>query len=170
MPSTIINDSSGVVVQTGTGCSIGSTVTLTAALNADTTLGVLNNAFFAGFIPAVTNVATPVTLASTPGPAIPVTNYVSYLSVTSIVSGSLAAGTAAGQLKKIVCTTAASTPKGAIVLTNSGSAGNAKIVFSAVGDTAELMWTGTAWVPVALYNQATGSPTSPVVGAIAAQI
>ena len=169
MPATIISDSQGLVVQTGEGCQIGSTTTFSAALNADTATGVKNNGFFAGFIPAVSNVATPVTLVASPGTAIPVTNYISYLSATSIVSGTLADGTAAGQIKKLVCTTAAATPKGAVILTSSGSDANAKIVFTVVGDTAELMWNGSFWLPVALYNQATGSPATPVLGTITAQ-
>ena len=169
MPATIISDSQGLVVQTGEGCQIGITTTFSAALNADTATGVKSNGFFAGFIPAVSNVATPVALGASPGTAVPVTNYVSYITTSGIASGTLAAGSAAGQIKKLVCTTAASTPKGAIVLTDSGSAGNAKIVFTVVGDTAELMWNGSFWVPVALYNQATGSPATPVLGTITAQ-
>lgn len=38
---------------------------------------------------------------------------------------------------------------------------NATIVFADVGDVAELQWTGTAWVPIALYNCADGA-TAPV--------
>ena len=34
---------------------------------------------------------------------------------------------------------------------------NATIVFADVGDTAELVWSGSAWVPVALYNIVDGA-------------
>lgn len=34
--------------------------------------------------------------------------------------------------------------------------GTATLVFADVGDTAELIWSGTAWVPIALYNVASG--------------
>lgn len=34
--------------------------------------------------------------------------------------------------------------------------GNATLVFADVGDVAELIWNGSDWIPVALYNAASG--------------
>jgi hypothetical protein len=77
----------------------------------------------------------------------------------------LADGTAAGQLKKVTLT-ALGTPgthTAVLTLTTAIASNLDAITFSVVGDTAELMWTGTAWRILALYNMAAGTVTTPTV-------
>ena len=100
----------------------------------DTAVGLTNGGFFAGFIP-------------------------------NAASNTLANGTATGQLKKITLT-ALGTPgthTAVLTLTSALDGNNDVITFSAVGDTAELIWTGTYWRILALYNMKDGTVATPVV-------
>lgn len=47
-------------------------------------------------------------------------------------------------------------------MTVTSLSGGTTITFADVGDVAELMWNGTAWIAIALYNVADGA-TAPVL-------
>ena len=145
MPKVTYTSEKGLIQEAGTGFVVAPTI------------GVTNNDFPAAFIPAVTlgNAA-----AVTSG-AIPVTNYMSFISVTGAQAFSLAAGTAAGQLKKIMCNVTNNT--GTLTIASPASDTRDVVLFTVVGDTVELIWTGTAWVVLAMYNSATGAITTPTI-------
>lgn len=69
-----------------------------------------------------------------------------FVSVTATVAFTLADGLRVNQRKSIRCTVAGSTPVG--TLTPATPSGFATILFDAVNETAELEWTGAAWVIV----------------------
>ena len=98
-------------------------------------------------------------LASTPATftsgAIDVTTPISFLSATGTVAYTLAAGTA-GQIKMLVCTVAASTPVGVLTPVASANDGYNTITFSAIGETATLLWVNTAWLILALGTTSAG--------------
>lgn len=97
----------------------------------------------------------------TPAPtaAIPLTNYYSTLNSTAgATTQTLAASTIVGQVKKIQMIV----DGGDDVVTVTSLSGGTTITFADVGDTAELMWNGTAWIAIALYNCADGA-TAPVL-------
>lgn len=73
-------------------------------------------------------------------------------------ASTLADGTVKGQLKKIQLIVDA----GDLVLTPANLAGGTTITFADVGDFALLQWSGTAWVPIELGNDADGA-TAPVL-------
>jgi hypothetical protein len=75
----------------------------------------------------------------------------------------LADGTQIGQVKEILFT---ATAGGTAVVTVTNLEGGNTITFTAAGAFARLVWDGTNWVPVALYNQATGVITDPVVSTV----
>ena len=83
--------------------------------------------------------------------AITITQYCTALtSVTTTGQAfTLADSTVKGQLKKIVLVADGAD---ATVTFNT----NATLVFADVGDTAELIWNGSDWIPIALYNCASG--------------
>lgn len=93
--------------------------------------------------------------------AIPLTNYLSMLdSNAGATTQTLAASTIVGQVKKITMVV----DGGDDVVTVTSLTGGTTITFSAIGDTVELMWNGSAWIVLAKYNQATASAATPVIG------
>jgi peptidoglycan DL-endopeptidase CwlO len=93
------------------------------------------------------------------GAAIPLTNYYSKLdSNAGATTQTLAASTVVGLQKKIQMVV----DGGDDVVTVTSLSGGTIITFADVGDVAELIWTGSAWMPLALYNVADGS-TGPVI-------
>lgn len=107
------------------------------------------SAFTPGLVAAVAN-------AVTSSSAIGVATYNTTVNTTSgALALTLAAGAFKGQLRRVQ------------LIVDGGSDAtltfntNATIVFADVGDVAELLYTGTAWVPTALYNCADGA-TAPV--------
>lgn len=91
--------------------------------------------------------------------AVAITSYFTDVVTTTASAITLADGTEPGQMKKIML----STVSGDATLTPVNLAGGTTIVFSVVGDTAELVWDGTNWTAVAILNVATGSVATPVL-------
>lgn len=151
MPKVTYTAAQGLVQAAGSGFSVSG-----AALAADTTNGVTSNGFFAGFIP---NAASSTTASG----AISVANYFTNITVDATKAYTLAAGTAAGQRKMILCSAATNTPAGTLTIANPIDASTDVISISAVGDVVELMWTGSAWRILALYNCRLGTVASPTV-------
>lgn len=83
--------------------------------------------------------------------AVNLTTYYTAVTNTGSDALTLADSTVVGQMKKI---TMVADPGTDSTLTFNGSA---TLVFADVGDTAELMWNGSDWIPVALYNVADGA-------------
>ncbi len=71
------------------------------------------------------------------------------LSVTGTVAYTLADGSYAGQIKRVQCIVAATTPLGSLTIaspeTTAGLACAAVFTFTTVGQAIELLWTGTKW-------------------------
>lgn len=86
--------------------------------------------------------------------AVALTNYYTAVTTTGANALTLADSTVTGQMKKIQLIVDA----GDGTLTFNGTS---TIVFADVGDTAELIWNGADWIPIALYNTADGA-TAPV--------
>jgi len=87
-----------------------------------------------------------------------VVNYYSTLTTTGAAVPTLADGTIVGQLKKIQMIVDA----GDAVLTPTTLTGGSTITFADVGDVAELIWTGSSWQVLALYNVVDGA-TAPAL-------
>lgn len=87
-----------------------------------------------------------------------VANYYTTLTTTGAATPTLADGQIIGQLKKIQMIV----DVGDATLTPSNLNGGTTITFADVGDTAELMWDGTGWDVLALYNIVDGA-TAPVL-------
>ena len=87
------------------------------------------------------------------------------LSVTGTAAYTLAAGTTTGQRKMIVCTVAASIPVGTLTISSpdatAGLVCPTTFVFTTVGQTVWLVWTGSAWRCVRTQRAGT---TVPVLG------
>jgi hypothetical protein len=73
----------------------------------------------------------------------------------------LADGLAKGQLMKIIFVDATGT--GTLTIASAISSSLDIITFTVKGDVAELMWNGTAWRILALYNMANGGDSTPTV-------
>lgn len=106
---------------------------------------------------SVANTVSPVVLnqvqqAINANGAITLTQYFTALTsvTTTGVAFTLADSTVVGQVKKIQLV--ADGGSDAVVTFN----GNATITFADVGDVAELLWNGSDWIPIALYNVASG--------------
>jgi hypothetical protein len=151
MPKVVYTAAKGLVQETGSGFEV-SDVGLTAAAAA----GVTCNGFLAGFIPD----AASTTSASG---AISVATYFTNITIDGTKAYTIAAGTAVGQLKKIMCSAAINTPAGTLTIANPVSASTDVVLFSAAGDTLDLVWTGAAWRILGAYNVASGNVASPVV-------
>ncbi len=91
--------------------------------------------------------------------AVSVTTYFTDIVTTTASAITLANGTEPGQMKKILM----SVDVGDATLTPVNLAGGTTIVFSVVGDVAEMTWDGANWTAIALYNTATGLVTTPVL-------
>lgn len=151
MPKVVYTAAKGLVQETGSGFEISD-----VALTAGATAGVTCNGFLAGFVPD----AAPTTSASG---AISVASYLTFITIDGTKAYSIAAGTAVGQLKKIMCTAAINTPAGTLTITNPVDGNTNSVAFSALGDTLDLMWNGSAWRILGAYNVASGDTSSPVV-------
>lgn len=86
--------------------------------------------------------------------AVTLTEYYTAVTSTGANALTLADSTITGQLKKVQ------------LIVDAGDATmtfntNATVVFADVGDTAELIWNGSDWIPIALYNIVDGA-TAPV--------
>ena len=90
--------------------------------------------------------------------AVSVATYYSTLTTTGAAVPTLADGAYTGQLKKIQMIVDA----GDAVLTPSNLNGGTTITYADVGDTAELMWDGSGWQVLALYNIVDGA-TAPAL-------
>jgi hypothetical protein len=144
MPKVLYTAAQGLVQQAGSGFQL------------DASVGLTNNGFLAGFIPD----AASTTSASG---AISVETYFTNITVDGTKAFTLANGTAVGQMKKILCSAATNTPAGTITIASPVSASLDVIAISAVGDVVELVWNGTAWRILALYNSRLGTVASPTV-------
>lgn len=99
------------------------------------------------------------TIAAGAGGAISVaTHFTSIAADAGGDTATLASGTQKGQIKEILMPTTAG---GTVVVTIAAGSGGNTLTLSVAGDFARFYWTGTAWVPIALYNQATGSVATP---------
>ena len=105
---------------------------------------------------AVLRAGTPQALSDTG--AVQVTQHKTNWSTTGAATGTMADGTVIGQVKVIQMIA----DLGDAVLTPSNFADGTTITFADVGDTAELIWDGTNWNVLDLYNRADGA-TAPVV-------
>jgi hypothetical protein len=74
----------------------------------------------------------------------------------------LADGTAKGQLMKVILVVDGG-GTGTLTIASPISSSLDIISFTNVGDTAELMWNGSAWRIIGLYNTANGGDASPTV-------
>lgn len=131
-------------------------VTGTSTLDGDVLLG-----SGSGITSSVTNGIVPVVIASTAqslsgAGAVTLTQYLTKVTNTGSDALTLASGTVKGMLKRIIMIVDPGTDS---TLTFNGTS---TIVFADVGDTADLLWTGSAWVPIALFNMADGGATAPV--------
>jgi len=153
MPQVTYTAAKGLVQSAGSGFAIND-----VAMTVSATSGLTSGGLFAGFIP---NVAKSAPIASG---AVSVASYFSPITVDGTKAFSLADGSAAGQLKKIMCTAAINTPVGNLTIASPISAAVDVITFGNAGDVAELMWTGSAWRILALYNVVNGGVASPTVG------
>jgi hypothetical protein len=91
--------------------------------------------------------------------AINVTSYFTAWTTTAANAATLANGTFVGQRKRIQLVV----DGGDGTVTPVSLAGGTTIVFSNVGDVAELRWNGTAWDVIERVNVASGAATTPVV-------
>lgn len=146
MPKVVYTAAKGLVQETGSGFQL------------DATVGLSNGGFFAGFIPNA------VSETKTSAGAVSVACYQSFVGTTAgALAMSLANGTAAGQLKKIMMHADAGTD---VTLTLTTAAGNNTITFSNVGDTVDLLWTGTNWRILGAYNVAAGNIATPALSTV----
>ena len=146
-PATTI---SGAVIHSTTTSLVGVT-TVTAAAGIVSTVSGATGTF--------TQTGNGNVAAVAPTAAIPLTNYYSKLDSTAgATTQTLAASTVVGLQKRIQMVA----DNGDDVVTVTSLTGGTIITFADVGDVAELIWTGSAWMPLALYNIADGA-TGPVL-------
>lgn len=143
MPKVVYTAAKGLYQEAGSGFQL------------DTTVGLTNGGFVAGFVP---NAALD---TRTDAGAVSVTSYMTYVVTTGVAAITLADGTAAGQLKKIMMSVDAG--DATLTIATPFSSGTNQVVFSNVGDTVELMWTGSYWRILAAHNVASGGTATPVV-------
>lgn len=118
--------------------------TVTAASGIVSTVATLT----APFIPAAAQET------AAPAAALSLATYCSLLdSNAGATTQTLAASTVVGQMKRIQMIV----DGGDDVVTIATGVGGNTLTFQDVGDVAELMWNGSGWVPVALYNCADGA-------------
>ena len=118
-----------------------------------------NSGTHVGYIPD----AQSYDIAAGTGGALSLTSYINTIATDGDDDAfTLADGLAKGQLMKVILVTDGG---GDAVLTIASAISSSLdiITFSNVGDTAELMWNGTAWRILGLFNTANGGDASPVV-------
>ena len=143
MPKVVYTAAKGLVQEAGSGFDVSTT-------------GVAGGGLIAGFIPTGANVAP-----LTGGGVIPLTNYMTFIG-SGAGGYTFASGTVIGQLKKILSTDGQD--KNVTITPNTALAPSTDVIaFTEVGDTAELMWNGSVWKILALYNMAVGGVGSPLV-------
>lgn len=103
---------------------------------------------------------------------ISVSTYMTFLKPAAPIAVTLPNGTVVGQLKKLMLTAAAIPGGGGadvadvtLTIASPVSGNTEQIVFSVLGDTAELIWNGSAWRILATHNTVTGVDSTPVVQA-----
>lgn len=143
MPKVVYTSSKGLVQETGSGFQL------------DTSVGLTNGGFVAGFVPD----AALDTRAD--AGAVSVASYMTYVTTTGPAAITLADGTAAGQLKKIMMSVDGG--DATLAIATPFSVGTDQVVFSNIGDVVELMWTGSYWRILAAHNVAAGNTSTPVV-------
>jgi len=117
-----------------------------------------NSGTHVGYIPD----AQSYDIAAGTGGALSLTSYINTIGADGGGDAfTLADGLAKGQLMKIIMVDA--TGDGTLTIASAISSGLDIITFSNAGDTAELMWNGTAWRILGLYNTANGGDATPVV-------
>lgn len=117
-----------------------------------TVFGLTSDQTYDIYVPVIIDAAPDV---RTDAGAIGVATYFTALVTTGGTPAvTLAAGTIAGQLKKITMTADAGTAT--LTIADPVSASLDVVAFADVGDTLELVWNGTAWRILAAYNVASG--------------
>ena len=148
----------GGIDMTGTTQSIGISMSggtfSTAAIQIGTSGGITSS-ISNSFVPFILSAALSTT---TDTAAVSVANYFTRLVTTTASIPTLANGSPTGQLKKIQFIT----DVGDAVLTPANLNDGTTITFADIGDTAELIWDGSGWQVLALYNTADGT-TAPVL-------
>ena len=145
MVKVIHRSSQGIVQEQGTGFQV------------DPSVGLTGYGYLASFTPD----AAP-ELSNVDAAAISVATFQSNLSTGGAETRTVAAGSVIGQRKKLYFVVDGG---GSLVITITNPVSSALdiITFTNVGDTAELMWNGSAWRILALYNSAAGNITTPTV-------
>ncbi len=92
--------------------------------------------------------------------AVSVTTYLTELTSGSTDAWTLADGAVKGQLKKVIFVSDGG--DSTLTLTSAVSASLNVITFTAIGDTAVLVWTGSAWAHLELSNIA-GTSATPTI-------
>lgn len=115
------------------------------------------------FIAEVSNSYTPGIVAAAPqalsdAGAVTITEYKTDWTTTGAAAGTLADGAFVGQLKLIQLIV----DGGDATLTPSNLSGGTTITFADAGDSALLLWNGSDWVAIDLFNRADGA-TAPVL-------
>ena len=115
------------------------------------------------FIAEVSNSYTPGIVAASPqalsdAGAVTITEYKTDWTTTGAAAGTLADGAFVGQLKLIQLIV----DGGDATLTPSNLSGGTTITFADAGDSALLLWNGSDWVAIDLFNRADGA-TAPVL-------
>lgn len=119
-------------------------LTINAGVTATTGIGSSVSGLFTPFIPL--GVAQALSGAG----AVNLTTYCTKVTNTGADALTLADSTVKGQLKKVTMIVDPGTDSTLTFNTN------ATLVFADVGDTAELVWDGSDWIPIATYNTASG--------------
>jgi len=145
MPRTIYDSTKGIYSTRGSGFTIQSTI------------GIQSNSFFGGCTPD----AAPDTNNSDAS-NISVADYRTNLSTGGSQTRTLPDGTSVGQQKQLFMAVDGGGNLD-ITLSSPISAALDIIRMTNIGDTADLIWTGSAWRILALYNSAGGNITTPTV-------
>lgn len=100
--------------------------------------------------------------------AITLKTHTTRLAVSGTMAFTLANGSVAGQRKRIVCESAASTPAGTVTITTpddtAGHVCAGSFVFDTAGQAIELVWTGSKWRCVRVERAGTSGANGVVVG------
>ncbi len=144
MPKVVYTPGKGLVQSAGSGFQL------------DASVGLTNGGQIAGFVPDETY-ETKIAAG-----ALSVATYMSYIHTgAGAMSISLPAGTVVGQLKKLMMIV--DSGDATLTISNPFSAATDTVVFSNVGDTVELVWSGSYWRILAAHNVASGVASTPVV-------
>jgi hypothetical protein len=146
-----IDNEKGLVQSTGTGA-----VQILPGITGNSSGGTVTHV---GYIPDNQSYD----IAAGTGGALSLTSYINTIASDGTDDNfTLADGLAKGQLMKVIFVTDG-TGDAILTIASAISSSLDIITFSNVGDTAELMWNGTAWRILGLFNTANGGDASPVV-------